>query len=59
EPDELTEDVTKYILVYYNQTDKIMAIRIDPTSKYIRGITSDKPSFTLMMRNVTYLKLTL
>ncbi|RIB21523.1 hypothetical protein C2G38_2140617 [Gigaspora rosea] len=61
-PDELAEDATKYLLVYYNQTDKIMAIRIDSASKYIRGITIDKPSFTLnplMMRNATYLKLTL
>ncbi|CAG8793019.1 1063_t:CDS:1, partial [Racocetra fulgida] len=32
-------------------TDKIMAIHIDSASKYIRGITIDKPSFTL---NPTY-----
>ncbi|CAG8578534.1 2259_t:CDS:2, partial [Diversispora eburnea] len=51
EPDELAEDATKYILVYYNQTDKIMAIRIDSPTICIRGITNDKPSFTL---NPTY-----
>ncbi|CAG8814091.1 14062_t:CDS:2, partial [Gigaspora margarita] len=51
ELDELAEDATKYLLVSYNQTDKITAIRIDPASNCIRGITSDKPSFTL---NPTY-----
>ncbi|RHZ72583.1 hypothetical protein Glove_242g123 [Diversispora epigaea] len=51
EPRELCEDATKYLLVYYNNTDKIKSIRIDDPPKFIRGIASEKPSFAL---NPTY-----
>ncbi|RHZ77395.1 hypothetical protein Glove_180g79 [Diversispora epigaea] len=38
EPDELCDEVTDYLLVYYNDTDKIIRIRVDAPSEFIRMV---------------------
>ncbi|CAG8592909.1 2032_t:CDS:2 [Dentiscutata erythropus] len=50
EPNDYAETANDDLLVYYNDTGKIMSIRID-SAEYIRGVNSDKPFFTL---NPTY-----
>ncbi|RHZ77640.1 hypothetical protein Glove_174g129 [Diversispora epigaea] len=51
EPEDICDEATGYLLVCFNDIGKIVSIRIASPSKYIRGIASEKPSFTL---NPTY-----
>ena len=49
--DKICDEATGYLLVCFNNIGKIASIRIASPSKYIRGIASEEPSFTL---NPTY-----
>ena len=47
EPEDIADEATDYLLVGYSDTEKIKYIRIDSPSTYVRGIASDKPTFSL------------